>query len=95
MDVIQKIGHEAFENLRFEITVRGGGSISQVYAARQAFCKSLIAFYGTFLDEWNKQEIKNKLLGFDRFTLVADSRRTEMKKFGGPGARARYQKSYR
>merc|ERR1712136_396580 len=27
--------------------------------------------------------------------LVADPRRNEPKKFGGPGARARYQKSYR
>ena len=27
--------------------------------------------------------------------LVADPRRSEPKKFGGPGPRARYQKSYR
>jgi ribosomal protein S9 len=27
--------------------------------------------------------------------LVADPRRCEPKKYGGPGARARYQKSYR
>lgn len=94
-DVILKVGRNFFENLKFEITVKGGGSVSQVYAARQAFCKSLVAFYGNYLDEWNKQEIKNRLLGFDKFTLVADPRRTEMKKFGGPGARARYQKSYR
>ena len=30
-----------------------------------------------------------------RSLLVADPRRNEPKKFGGPGARARYQKSYR
>jgi hypothetical protein len=30
-----------------------------------------------------------------RTLLVADPRRVEPKKFGGPGARARYQKSYR
>merc|ERR1712173_111164 len=32
---------------------------------------------------------------YDRSLLVADPRRNEPKKFGGPGARARYQKSYR
>jgi len=32
---------------------------------------------------------------YDRTILVADSRRKEEKKAGGPGARARYQKSYR
>jgi small subunit ribosomal protein S16e len=32
---------------------------------------------------------------YDRNLLVADQRRCEPKKYGGPGARARYQKSYR
>merc|ERR1712226_733351 len=31
------------------------------------------------------------LCSFDRSLLVADPRRNEPKKFGGPGARARYQ----
>lgn len=35
------------------------------------------------------------LLKYDRSLLVADPRRCEPKKFGGPGARARVQKSYR
>jgi small subunit ribosomal protein S16e len=40
-------------------------------------------------------EVKNLLLSYDRSLLVADPRRKEPKKFGGPSARARYQKSYR
>jgi small subunit ribosomal protein S16e len=47
------------------------------------------------VDEQSKNEIKNILLTYDRTLLVADPRRCEPKKFGGPGARARYQKSYR
>ena len=47
------------------------------------------------VDEASKKEIKDILLTYDRTLLVADPRRTEPKKFGGPGARARYQKSYR
>lgn len=49
----------------------------------------------TDVDEASKKEIKDILLTYDRTLLVADPRRTEPKKFGGPGARARYQKSYR
>ena len=47
------------------------------------------------VDEASKKEIKDVLAAYDRTLLVADPRRTEPKKFGGPGARARYQKSYR
>lgn len=47
------------------------------------------------VDEASKREIKDILVAYDRTLLVADARRCEPKKFGGPGARARYQKSYR
>lgn len=39
--------------------------------------------------------ISELLIQYDRSLLVADPRRCEPKKYGGPGARARYQKSYR
>lgn len=47
------------------------------------------------VDEAEKKELKKKLVQFDRTLLVADPRRAEPKKFGGIGARARFQKSYR
>lgn len=46
-------------------------------------------------DEATKNEIKTILLSYDRTLLVSDPRRCEPKKFGGPSARARRQKSYR
>jgi small subunit ribosomal protein S16e len=49
----------------------------------------------TDVDEGQKKEVKDLLVQYDRALLVADRRRCEPKKFGGPGARARYQKSYR
>lgn len=49
----------------------------------------------TDVDEVSKKEIRDILVQYDRSLLVADPRRSEPKKFGGPGARARYQKSYR
>ncbi len=47
------------------------------------------------VDEASKKEVKDILLAYDRTLLVADPRRAEPKKYGGPGARGRYQKSYR
>ena len=47
------------------------------------------------VDEASKREIKEILTAYDRTLLVADPRRCESKKFGGSGARARRQKSYR
>ena len=44
------------------------------------------------VDEQSKNEIKDVLLAYDRTLLVADPRRCEPKKFGGHGARARFQK---
>ncbi|KAL5457701.1 hypothetical protein EMCRGX_G034988 [Ephydatia muelleri] len=89
------LGREKFKGVDIRVRVRGGGHVSQVYAIRQAISKSLVAYYQKYVDEASKKEIKDILLTFDRTLLVADPRRAEPKKFGGPGARARYQKSYR
>jgi len=89
------LGKERFADIDIRIRVKGGGHTSQIYAIRQALSKSLVAYYQKFVDEQSKQEIKDILVQFDRSLLVADPRRNEPKKFGGPGARARYQKSYR
>lgn len=84
-----------FTDLDIRVRVKGGGYSAQVYAIRQAIAKGIVAYYQKFVDESSKQQIKDKFLAYDRSLLVADSRRTEPKKFGGSSARARYQKSYR
>ncbi|KAG6459732.1 40S ribosomal protein S16 [Manduca sexta] len=89
------LGKEKFSGVDIRVTVKGGGHVAQVYAIRQAISKALIAFYQKYVDEASKKEIKDILVQYDRSLLVADPRRCEPKKFGGPGARARYQKSYR
>jgi small subunit ribosomal protein S16e len=90
--------------------VTGGGHTSQIYAVRQAIAKSLvstesadrsmsnndqIAYYQKYVDEHSKNQLKTALVQYDRSLLVADNRRCEPKKFGGKGARSRFQKSYR
>ena len=82
-------------NVDIRVRVTGGGHTSQIYAIRQAISKSIVAYYQKFVDEHSKNQLKQDLVTFDRTLLVADNRRCEPKKFGGPGARARYQKSYR
>merc|ERR1712110_160275 len=89
------LGKERFADVDIRIRVKGGGHTSQIYAIRQALSKSLVAYYQKYVDEQSKKAIKDILIQFDRTLLVADPRRCEAKKFGGPGARARYQKSYR
>jgi small subunit ribosomal protein S9 len=76
--------------LRYDIrvTVRGGGFMGQADAARMAIATGLIEMSQDF-------EARSRMLEHDRTMLVGDPRRTEPKKFGGPSARSRFQKSYR
>merc|ERR1712037_232615 len=89
------IGKERFAGIDIRVRVKGGGRVAQVYAIRQAVSRAVVAYYQKYVDEQSKQEIKDLLISYDRSLLVSDPRRKESKKFGGPGARARYQKSYR
>ncbi|CAD8079022.1 unnamed protein product [Paramecium primaurelia] len=89
------LGQVRTGRLDIRVTVRGGGTTAQIYAIRQAISKGIVAYYQKYIDETQKREIKDLLLQYDRTLLVADPRRCEPRKFGGKGARARRQKSYR
>ncbi|MBU2617382.1 MAG: 30S ribosomal protein S9 [Euryarchaeota archaeon] len=71
-----------------DVNVRGGGVMGQADAVRTAIARGLV--------EWTSDErLKDLFLEYDRNLLVSDARQKEPKKVGGPGARAKYQKSYR
>mmetsp|Transcript_13825 Transcript_13825/g.16039 ORF Transcript_13825/g.16039 Transcript_13825/m.16039 type:complete len:99 (+) Transcript_13825:3-299(+) len=89
------VGGLKFKKVTMRIKVRGGGPSNQIYAIRQAMARALICYYQKFEDEQSKRELKDLFEQYDRNLLVADYRRAEAKKFGGRGARARFQKSYR
>ncbi|KAL2012697.1 hypothetical protein VTN00DRAFT_222 [Thermoascus crustaceus] len=89
------VGLDKFAGVDIRIRVSGGGHTSQIYAIRQAIAKSIVAYYQKYVDEHSKNQLKQAFVQYDRTLLVADNRRAEPKKFGGRGARARYQKSYR
>jgi len=95
LEPILLLGFDKFSKFDIRIRVRGGGQISQIYAIRLALAKSIIAYHQKFVDEESKRKLKELLLEYDRSLLVADPRRVEPKKFGGKGARARKQKSFR
>lgn len=89
------LGVEKFKNLNIKVRVSGGGPVSQLYAARMAIAKGIVAWNQKYVDEDTKVETRKQFLSYDKTLLVADQRRVEPKKYGGPGARARFQKSYR
>lgn len=95
LEPVLLLGQDRFSEYDIRIRVRGGGYTSQIYAIRLALSKSIVAFYQKHLNESMKREIKEILLEYDRNLLIADPRRCEPKKYGGPGARSRAQKSYR
>jgi len=76
------------ESVSVDVSVEGGGVMGQADAARTAIARGLV-------EHTNDAELRDAYMAFDRSLLVNDVRRSEPKKWGGPGARARYQKSYR
>lgn len=89
------LGVEKFKNLQIKVRVCGGGPVAQLYSARMAIAKGIVAWNQKFVDEDTKVETRKQFMSYDKTLLVADQRRIEPKKYGGPGARARFQKSYR
>lgn len=76
------------DDIDVDVSVEGGGVMGQADAARTAIARGLVDFT-------NDAELRDAFMEFDRSLLVNDVRQSEPKKWGGPGARARYQKSYR
>jgi small subunit ribosomal protein S9 len=89
---------------RIDISVRvqGGGFMGQAFASAVAISRALSGQGKGGREPRDhplaknlREEIKRKITEYDRHLLAGDPRQTESKKFGGPGARRRKQKSYR
>ncbi len=88
MEPLTLAGDEVWKQLDIDVKVWGGGYMGQAEAARMAIANALL--------KWTKStHLRTKFVEYDRTMVVGDPRRKEPKKFGGPGARARDQKSYR
>jgi small subunit ribosomal protein S9 len=88
MEPLLQAGDSVWKQLDIDIRVSGGGFMGQAQAARTALARGLL--------RWTKSaHLQTLFTEYDRTLLAGDPRRREPKKFGGPGARARDQKSYR
>lgn len=93
-ETVLVVGEEHFRDLNIRCRASGGGQTAQIYAIRQAIAKAVVAYYAKYKDAASAFELKKLYTEYDRSLLIADPRRTEPKKFGGRGARARRQKSW-
>jgi len=85
---LEQAGSEIWTQIDMDVRVSGGGYMGQAEAARTAIANALL--------KWTKDSnLRKVFIEYDRTMVVGDSRKKETKKFGGPGARARDQKSYR
>lgn len=88
MEPLMQAGDEVWKQLDIDIKVSGGGFVGQAEATRTAMARALL--------KWTKStQLRRAFSEYDRTLIAGDPRRREPKKFGGPGARARDQKSYR
>jgi small subunit ribosomal protein S9 len=88
MEPLLQAGEAVWKQLDMDIKTSGGGYMGQAEAARMAVANALL--------KWTKSShIRTVFTEYDRTMIAGDSRRKEPKKFGGPGARAKAQKSYR
>ena len=87
MDAVT-IADKLVQGIDIDVTVSGGGIIGQADAVRTAIAKGIV--------EWTGDTgLKEAYTEYDRNLLVSDHRQKEKKKFGGHGARSKFQKSYR
>jgi len=82
------IAGDLIKGMNIDVVVSGGGTMGQTDAVRTAIAKGIVEWTGD-------TALKEAFSEYDRNLLVSDHRHKERKKFGGPGARSKYQKSYR
>ncbi len=88
MEPLLQAENDTRNHVDINVKVSGGGFMGQAEAARMAIARGLL--------RWSKSKhLQSAFTEYDRTMLAGDPRRKEPKKFGGSGARARRQKSYR
>jgi len=87
MEPLMLLG-EYRDKVDISIKTAGGGFLGQAEAARMGIAQGVVKFT-------KSKRLRSRYLEYDRTMLSGDPRRKEPKKFGGPGARRRKQKSYR
>jgi small subunit ribosomal protein S9 len=88
MEPLIQAGDDIWKQLDLDVKTSGGGYMGQAEAGRMAIANAIL--------RWTKSaHLRSLFAEYDRTMIIGDSRAKESKKFGGPGARSRDQKSYR
>lgn len=88
MEPLLHIDEQTRNKIDINIKVSGGGFMGQAEAGRMAIARGLL--------KWTKSKhLQSAFTEYDRTMIAGDPRRKEPKKFGGPSARSKKQKSYR
>jgi small subunit ribosomal protein S9 len=88
MEPLLQAGETTWKTVDLDVKTQGGGYMGQAEAARMAIANALL--------KWTKStHLRTVFTEYDRTMVAGDARSKESKKFGGPGARAKEQKSYR
>lgn len=102
MQVPLEITGELRDKVDISVRVRGGGYMGQASAAATGIARALVGWTKSKKDPRDhpfpksvRKDLRNRISNFDKYLISGDARRKEPKKFGGPGARRRKQKSYR
>jgi small subunit ribosomal protein S9 len=82
------LAEKYLDKINIDVTVAGGGFMSQANAVRTAIARGIVEFT-------SDSTLKQTYLHHDRSLLVNDPRRKEPKKPLGRGARKKRQKSYK
>ena len=90
------------DKVDISVRVRGGGYMGQASAVATAISRALTGWTKSKKDPKDhpfpksvREDLRKRITEFDKYLVSGDARRKEPKKFGGPGARRRKQKSYR
>ena len=99
---LEVIGEELRDKVNISVRVKGGGFMGQAYAVSTAMSRALIGLTKSKkepkdhpFNKSKREDLRKRIGEFDQYLISGDARRKEPKKFGGPGARRRKQKSYR
>ena len=97
-----EISGDLRNKINISVKVKGGGFMSQSYVAATGITRALIGWTKNKKEpkehpftKKQRDDLKQKIEVVDKYLVSGDARRKEPKKFGGPGARRRKQKSYR
>ncbi|MEM2760042.1 MAG: 30S ribosomal protein S9 [Nitrososphaerales archaeon] len=97
-----EIAGDARNKVDINVRVEGGGFVGRAFASAVAISRALTGYAKGRkepkdhpLHKSVREQIRQRLIEYDKHLLIGDPRRSEPKKFGGPGPRRRKQKSYR